>query len=406
MKKFALLGAFAALAPTGSVLAQSSITVFGVVDVAVSGFRNNSDDLNRATALNPLYQNKGSVTASQHAVRDSGSSTSRIGFRGTEDLGGGLAAGFWLEAPVSVDTGAGGLTNFSRRSTVSLSGAFGEVRIGRDYTPTFWNDSIFDPWAQIGSGANLTLASGTTSPGNGFAANPNYARASNGVGYFLPSGLGGFYGQAMYTFHENVAYDPGSATPPGAAASVHAGRYVGGRVGYLSGPLDIAFGYAESTLSDNYFAGTADVVQLMNLGASYDFGVAKLSANMARSNYSRDYAVQPVGARVADVDVSAYLLALTVPVGPGLIRTAYSVVQYDRHTPAIAPFTGDPKASKIALGYIHNLSKRTALYVNVARVSNKNGSSLTVNGAPAFISNATFTPGTSTGYDIGIHNAF
>jgi len=70
-----------------------------------------------------------------------------------------------------------------------------------------------------------------------------------------------------------------------------------------------------------------------------------------------------------------------------------------------APEVADPKANKLALGYVHNLSKRTALYATIARVSNKNGAALTV-GGPAFISNSVFTPKSSTGYDFGIRHAF
>ena len=71
-----------------------------------------------------------------------------------EDLGGGLAASFWLEAPLSTDDGAGSLA-FTRRSTVSLSGRFGEIRLGRDRTANSLNDTIFDPFGGNGSGANI-----------------------------------------------------------------------------------------------------------------------------------------------------------------------------------------------------------------------------------------------------------
>jgi predicted porin len=62
-------------------------------------------------------------------------------------------------------------------------------------------------------------------------------------------------------------------------------------------------------------------------------------------------------------------------------------------------------ASKVSLGYVHHLSKRTALYATVARVSNRNGAALTV-GGPAFISTSVFAPRTSSGYDFGIRHAF
>lgn len=406
--------ALAGLALAGPALAQSSVTLFGVVDAAVSGNYNRSEDLQGPTLANPGYVNKGSVTASRTELRHSGTTTSRLGFRGTEDLGGGMAAGFWLEAALNNDDGSVGVAPnqmFSRRSTLSLSGVFGEIRLGRDYTPTFWNDSLADPWQQIGAGSSLMLSSGSNSPGGPFAANANYARASNTVGYFLPPNLGGFYGQAMYGFHENTKYDPGSFTPPGlnaagavnpgAVAPTRAGRYLGGRFGYANGPLDVAVGYAEDTLGDNFFAGTTDKVSIANLFGAYDFGVVRLTAEVSRHKFQRDYAL-PTAAPVRDIQVNGYLVGLTAPVGPGLIRAAYSHVTYD--IDAVVP-TPDPSASKLALGYVHNLSKRTALYATVARVKNKNGAARTV-GGPAFVTNSTFTPDTSTGYDLGMRVIF
>ncbi|MNV51681.1 Outer membrane porin protein 32 precursor [compost metagenome] len=103
-----------------------------------------------------------------------------------------------------------------------------------------------------------------------------------------------------------------------------------------------------------------------------------------------------------DAEFRGYLVGATVPVGPGLIRASYARVKYDMDGNSPTP---DPKASKISLGYVHNLSKRTALYANVAQIRNSNGAALTV-GGPAFISTGVFTPKTSRGYDLGIRHAF
>ena len=201
------LVALAALAVAGVASAQSSVTMFGVVDTTISGFSNKSEGV--------LGQ---SVTTSQTMMRSGGYNSSRLGFRGTEDLGGGLAVGFWLEGAVNTDDGTGAATgggfNFQRRSTVSLSNAMGELRLGRDFVPTYWNDTVFDPFGTNGVGTNLiSTASGYNNPGStisqgGFTANTNYFRASNSIGYFLPPNLGGFYGQFMYAFNEQTSYDP------------------------------------------------------------------------------------------------------------------------------------------------------------------------------------------------------
>ena len=417
------LVALAALAVAGVASAQSSVTLFGVVDASISGYSSTSRDLNPTVFPNafgiPVYLNQGSVKTSSRQLANSGYNSSRIGFRGTEDLGGGLAASFWLEAPISNDDGQQGIATFARRSTVSLSGGFGEIRLGRDYTPTFWNDTVFDPFGTNGVGTNLISTANTSFGGFGTPAastgaftnvgSSNYVRASNTIGYFLPPNLGGFYGQVMYGMSEKTKYDNGIYTPTTANAA-RQGRYVGGRFGYANGPLDVALAYGSSTVGDNYYAGTTTKVNTLNLGASYDFGPVKLFGEVSQAKNKIDYEVTPFLGGRNDIDLKGYLIGVTVPVGAGLIRASYSAVKYDTNQP-YNPFVlnnnADPKANKLALGYVHNLSKRTALYATVARISNKNGAGLTV-GGPGFYQNAagTFTPKTSTGYDFGIRHAF
>ncbi len=424
MKK--TLVALATLALVSAASAQSSVVMFGVVDTSIGGFSNRAEDLNGPTLLNPTYLNRGSVKTSRTELRNSAYNSSRFGFRGTEDLGGGLAASFWLEAPITNDDGQQGISTFARRSTVSLSGGLGELRLGRDYTPSFWNETVFDPFGTNGVGTNLIHAvingsfaafgpTITPIPGITNVTGNSSVRNSNSIGYFLPRDLGGFYGQAMYALHENTKYDPGTATPPGISAAgllnpgtvatTRAGRYFGGRFGYQSGPLDVAVAYGNTTTGDSFYAGTTSYLKVATLGASYDFGPVKLFGEVARAKRETEYDIAPLAGGTPDVDVDGYLVGATVPVGPGLIRIAYSHVKYDFNLPV--SFAGDPKANKFALGYVHNLSKRTALYATVARVSNKNAASQTVGGPAFFITPAgVFTPKTSTGYDLGIRHAF
>jgi predicted porin len=409
------LVALAALAVAGVASAQSSVTLFGVVDASVSSYSNKSD-LAIPSLTNPFLVD--SIKVKRTVLANSGYNSSRLGFRGTEDLGGGLAASFWLEAPISNDDGQQGVATFARRSTVSLSGGFGELRLGRDYTPTFWNDTVFDPFGTNGVGTNLIstantgfgtwLGGGTTSvPGFTNVTGSNYVRSSNSIGYFLPPNLGGFYGQVMYAFNERDKYDPGAATPT-ALNTQRTGRYVGGRFGYANGPLDVAAAYGQSTIGDNFFVGTTTNVKTFNLGASYDFGVVKLFGEVSKAKNEVD-TDSFLLAQPTDIDLKGWLLGATVPVGPGLIRVAYSAVKYDFNLP-VTPFvtTDDPKANKFAIGYVHNLSKRTALYATVARIRNKNGAGLTL-GGPSFVTSfggAAYAPKTSTGYDFGIRHAF
>jgi len=415
MKK--ILAALVTFTAAGGAFAQSSVTVFGVLDAAISSYRNTTED----------QFGRGYRTSSTQ-LSNSAYNFSRLGFRGTEDLGGGMAASFWLEAGLNNDTGAGvgagGGLNFNRRSTVSLSSStFGEIRLGRDFTPTFWNDTVFDPFNGNGVGISLinTASSFSTTGINqlGFVANGNYVRASNSIGYFLPPNLGGFYGQAMYVFNEATSFDPAALTTP--AANSRVGRYIGARVGYANGPLDVALGVGSSTIASQFFTGSTTAVDIWNLGASYDFGVLKLFGEYSSNTQKTDYSGIPSLASAlgfSDPSFKGGVVGLTVPVGPGLIRAAYSTVRYNNATNAGQLFPGllpDPRAEKYAVGYVHNLSKRTALYATVAYLKDKHGADLTV-GGPDFVRVATtpvlarsglvLVPSSSVGYDFGIRHAF
>ncbi|WPH13155.1 porin [Variovorax paradoxus] len=381
------LTALAALAAAGLASAQSSVTLFGVIDAGVTYQSATSRDA--ATGL--------SSKQSKWSLANSGYNSSRIGFRGTEDLGGGLAASFWLEAPITNDDGATGVSTFNRRSTVSLSGGFGEVRLGRDYTATFWNDTVFDPFGTNGSGSSvINTVSGSTGLNNA-----NYVRASNMVGYFLPPNLGGFYGQLQYSLNENTRT---SATDLTAATSSSAGRYVGGRFGYANGPLDVALAMGESVAVDT--TSLTRKVQTINLGASYDFGPVKLFGELSNVKNKFDLAVGN-----SHDSYNGYLIGASMPVGAGVIRASYSTVRYDEGASGI---TGeDPRAQKLAIGYVHNLSKRTALYATVARVNNRNDAAYTGSLSAASTTgygsagvSYTGLPRSSTGYDFGIRHAF
>jgi predicted porin len=398
MKKSLLV--LAALAACGAASAQSTVTLFGVVDAA---YRNVSNKSTSANPFGPAY----SVKASRTELANSGLSSSRLGFRGVEDLGGGLSAGFWLEAPITNDDGATGVSSFSRRSTVSLAGSFGEFRLGRDKTATVMNEEQFDPFGDTGIGGSLIIDANEASvSGTGYGSNSTYKRAGNMVQYFLPR-LGGFYGNLAYGLHEQTR------TSPTAAATTNTGRHIGGRLGYTTGPFDIAASYAQNDTSFTTGSGASAVarpgqVKTFNLGATYDFGVAKLFGEYSRSKDERD--ALNIFSAGQDVDLTGYLLGVTVPVGPGVIRASYSQVKYDfNRVPTFGANIADPKANKIALGYVHNLSKRTALYGTVARVRNKNGAGLTVGAGPSFptaFNGTALQAKTSTGYEFGIRHTF
>ena len=160
----------------GTAFAQSSVTLFGVMDVAAR------------------YNKAGGNTVS--SLASDGQLSSRLGVRGVEDLGGGMKAGFWLESALAVDNGVAGDQTTSpsklwnRRSTVSLSGDFGEVRLGRDKTSERNLVDEFDVFGGLGPGDVTKTYSAMGAP-VAFGSNN---RTDNEVRYFLPSNLGGFYG--------------------------------------------------------------------------------------------------------------------------------------------------------------------------------------------------------------------
>ncbi|HEY9105888.1 MAG TPA: porin, partial [Roseateles sp.] len=149
----------------GAAVAQSSVTLFGVVDADLKYTKANGQTLKK--------------------LDSSGLNTSRFGLRGTEDLGGGLKAGFWLESEISPDTGAAASVFWGRRATVSLSGDFGEVRLGRNKTASRLHLEDFDPYAFTGLGSTGVLYSNLGS-GNGTA----FGRADNLASYSRPTNLG------------------------------------------------------------------------------------------------------------------------------------------------------------------------------------------------------------------------
>lgn len=386
--------ALAVMAAAGAASAQSSVTLFGIVDLAVRNVR--GDGNGHVTSLS----------------RD-GYNSSRLGFRGTEDLGGGMSASFWLEAGINPDSGAGDASNtnnqatgnivvagataagatyraggsqgltFNRRSTVSLAGGWGELRLGRDYNPHFWNWTIFDPFGTngVGSASNLIAGAGlgtTAITGGGGTNIPTLVRSSNSIGYFLPANLGGFYGQAMYAFGENASNCVAATAAGTCGGADDDGTHVGVRLGFASGPFNVAGGWGRT----EYATGDYNV---WNLGGQWDFGMAKLLAQ-----YSRDEIETAANPRQR-----SWLIGALVPVGAGELRVSY----VDTKVSGVA--AGQDGARQLALGYVHNLSKRTALYATVARLDNKGTGTLYHNGRPT-----TQAGGDTTGFDLGLRHSF
>ena len=354
--------ALAVLAASGAAMAQSSVTLFGIVDTNVS-------------YLDGVSNADGTNTDSKYGIGTSGNATSRLGFRGVEDLGGGLKAGFHLEGEIFGDDGNASGFNFQRRSTVSLMGGFGEVRLGRDLTAGYTKTSSYDVFGQAGYGQFLGW-----SAWGAVGADANGIRKSNMITYFTPN-MSGFSGAIGYGFDEQTT---GSL-----------GRYVGGYVAYDNGPLSLALSYEQSDLGQ---AAAAAVVarkierDVVTLGASYDFGMAKLNGMYQR--------LQDDEAGFADKKVNSFAVGVSAPVGAaGVVKLQYAL--YDQENVG----TRDSKAHHISLGYQHNLSKRTAVYGTVSYMDNKDVSAVALSGKGLGTIDAR-AGDSQTGVQVGIRHSF
>lgn len=335
--------ALAAMTVAAGASAQSSVTIFGVVDASVAHISTSGK----------------SVTG----IASGGNASSRLGFRGVEDLGNGLKAGFWLEGGVNVDDGGTGF-KFDRRSTISLMGGFGELRLGRDKTPVYQVLENFHPFGDAGMGAinAHNLISGSAI---GTAEGSDPKRFSNAISYLLPK-LGGVYGQLSHSFGEKAGNN-----------SLASGT--GLNLGYKSGPVNVAVGY---NIARGGTASTGVDYKTYNLGASYE--VAGITPMLLIASE-----------RGSNKRVDLYSFGVKAKLGNGELRAAYTMYKDKKQNNA--------DSKRLALGYGYKLSKRTEIYTTVARLNNdaaatrKLGSSLSP------------TPNKGKnlmGYEIGLRHSF
>lgn len=237
-------------------------------------------------------------------------SGSRLGVRGSEDLGGGLRAVFGLEHRFDADTGAAGNPFWGGRSVVGLAGAFGTVTFGRDDNPAVkMVQEAADPWA------------GDTVAGNGniYDGNVGSSRYSNTATWRAQFGAFGLGAQIA----EGDGFD---SRPTNFAVS------------YGSGPLYLALGLDDPGQGDARFT---------TVMARYRFGSVGVSG------------LYGTGTDRNDRDVDAWLLAMTAKLGSGELRA--SIGERDNEG-AAKPYR------QIGLGYHHPLSKRTTVYADLVNV--------------------------------------
>jgi predicted porin len=338
------------------------VTIYGILDAGI-------------------VSEHGGINGAVNKVTSGVASNSRIGFKGSEDLGNGLSAIFLLEAGYNVDTGTSSTSGslFNRQAYVGLkSQTLGGVTLGRQYTP-FYNTmvQVADPFAggYAGSIKNLFSAVGTNT------------RTSNTILYSSPT-YNGFSG--------DVAYSAGESTDNNVT-----GRQMGASLGYANGPLVVRAAY--NVRDNNATNGSTGFVVNDSTGrnaiiaANYDFTVVKAylayaqdkGLNSALLPNSTAYTTTSVA---ASADSREALIGATVPVGPaGTVMVSY-IKKDDKEA-------ANRDASQWALGYSYALSKRTSAYLAYAKIDNKRGASYTVG-------NNNEAGSGDSAYNIGLRHSF
>ncbi|HAT31625.1 MAG TPA: porin, partial [Janthinobacterium sp.] len=232
--KLATLAALTSLSSLfvgGAAMAQSSVTLYGVVDMGLS-------------------QDRGGLAGTATRVTSGMATQSRWGVRGTEDLGDGLAAFFVIEGGIHADTGGSTQNNtlFGRNTALGLHNGLGSLSLGLQDTPLFTTlNTIVDPFRNgIARSNNLMAATGF--------------RAGNSILY---------RSNDMHGFSADLMYAAGEVAGDGSA-----GRALGGSFGYAQGPLNVRLAYHQRN-NDTTLLKNTEAAKNILLGANYDFGPAK-----------------------------------------------------------------------------------------------------------------------------------
>ena len=327
MKKLTIALAIAG-AMTGAAQAQSSVEIYGIADV---GFV-------RETG------NVGGGVAAGNKITSGAQSGTRLGFKGKEDLGGGLNAFFVLETGIAADLGGFNQGNgFARQSFVGMQGDFGTLTLDRQYTSYFLTlNQVADPFAAglAGNAQNLMLPGSGNGNGNSVVGADRAIRMNNAIKYATPV-FENFSGEIAYGFGET----PGNSD---------ANRVITASVGYDSKPLNVRLAYYEK----NNGQDTASLKSTL-LAANYDFEVAKVFAAYSDNNWAEQGKSRN------------YLIGATVPYGAHKFIASY--IRADgRGTNAAND------ADQWGIGYTYSLSKRTNLYAAYGYIGNDGSASYTV----------------------------
>ena len=345
MQKKIIALAVAGLASTAA-FAQTNVQIYGVADAAVVYYNTNGG--NAANVAEGHGRDGLTVQSGQLAG-------SRIGFKGTEDLGNGLKALFVLEYSLDLDQNSGignsatGLN--ARQQLVGLSSKAGDLTLGRQYAPGYYTLAM-DP--TVASPALSSVDAGQAFIGATIrAASP--ARWNNSVNY-KTANLGGFSAQAIYGMGEQFN-------------ELAAGESYGVGLDYAAGPVGVKYVYHHASRVQGVNAGIQDEHYI---GVSFDAKVVKLLGSFQMLDQGN---IASAGGRAAEGMMAQ--LGAVVPVGKGNIHLSASYADRNQATRfGTQSMNGEQVSYNIA--YTHGLSKRTTLYTGYRYTDQdvKNGGSI------------------------------
>jgi GBP family porin len=347
-----ILSAFVIYGFSIASYAQSTVTVFGNLDLGVVFVSGATSSTHVPTVANPAFSNEREIK-----LRDGNQAGSRLGFRGTEYLLNGLSAVFVIEAGILLDTGAsdqGGIM-FGRQAYVGLSNEFGALTIGRQTLPHHLAFKAIDAMDDAYAGG-----AGAFIPTNG-------KRINNSIKYSLKE-KNGFSADVIYGFGEVVA-------------NSSALRTLGTSLTYNSGPVLIKFGHHSL---NNVTATNSSKNTLV--GGIYNFDSFKL------------HALYNVNKGIGTFDTRDYLLGLSVPMGKHLLM--FSTNRKDDRSAA------NRDATMFGMAYSYFISKRTSLYTSCAKIENENGANFRTIGATAPLLSQTGAKGGTRELNLGMRHQF
>jgi len=273
---------------------------------------------------------------------------SQLQFSGTEDLGGGLRASFVTTLDLR-NEGAAGSAHFNRDQNLAFSGGLGTVRLGR-FIPASamaWHGFSGAASTTVGAFYNVgTGGAGNTQ--NAALAGGSFERNSNQIQYTTPTMSG-------FTINANIGQN--KDTNSGLLGKAET-KQQGLSIGYAQGPLSVGIGanqrevYTVGTATVN---GTSEESDLNWVGASYDFGVARVSATQVRRDGST---VSAASVKTKANDMTVNGIGVSVPMGA--MTFAVSVYNGEDKATVAADDNLDLSGYQASVRYL--LSKRTSVY--------------------------------------------